>query len=228
MSKSSLLFLIKNVALCSFFVFIFPNITFANDLSDVEKLIEEGDYNKALELTIPLAQNGNLDAQEILVELLWRDLVFGKDMQDIDDLIVHIENKCFKNIECAFSKVWNYIDRTKDGSLSLAELAKFQRTLVKFAYIKSKDKEADVDEVAALNLTTVLLLPITASSVLHSFDYNNNGLLEKTEVLGDTEFADLVGISKKSILNEEKFMELGEKLKSSFDEMSILRFLLRN
>ena len=86
---------------------------------------------------------------------------------------------------------------------------------MKFAYIKSKDKEADVDEVAALNLTTVLLLPITASSVLHSFDYNNNGLLEKTEVLGDTEFADLVGISKKSILNEEKFMELGEKLKSS-------------
>ena len=80
MMKSNLLFLIKNVALCSFFVFIFPNITFANDLSDVKKLIDEGDYNKALELSIPLAQNGNLDAQEILVELLWRDLVFGKDI----------------------------------------------------------------------------------------------------------------------------------------------------
>ena len=38
-------------------------------------------------------------------------------------------------------------------------------------------------------------MPITASSVLNSFDYDNDGLLSKNEVFGDTEFSKLVGIN---------------------------------
>ncbi len=38
------------------------------------------------------------------------------------------------------------------------------------------------------------MLPITASSILHSFDYDDDGLLSENEVLGDTAFAELVGI----------------------------------
>ena len=206
----------------------FPHVAFAENLPQIRQLILEKKYEKALELTIPLAQDGDIEAQELLIELLFRDLVFGKDMRKIDKLISYVENECSKNIACAFLEVWNYIDRSKDGSLSLAELAKFQRSLVRFAYIESKGDETDVGEIAALNLTTVLLLPITASSILHSFDYNNNGLLEKEEVFGDSEFADLVGLSKDSLIDVEKFKDLGEKLRSSFDQMSILRFLMRN
>jgi hypothetical protein len=47
---------------------------------------------------------------------------------------------------------------------------------------------------AVINLTTILLLPITSTSILHSFDYNKNETFQKEEAFGETEFAKLPGV----------------------------------
>ena len=72
----------------------FPHVAFAENLPQIRQLILEKKYEKALVLTIPLAQDGDIEAQELLMELLFRDLVFGKDMREIDKLISYVENEC--------------------------------------------------------------------------------------------------------------------------------------
>jgi hypothetical protein len=68
-----------------------------------------------------------------------------------------------------------------------------------------------------------MLLPITASSILHSFDYNNDGLLSKNEVLGDTEFSNLVGVDINTLATGLNFQSLGEKLQSFMNQIPFLK-----
>ena len=79
----------------------------------------------------------------------------------------------------------------------------------------------EIEEVAAINLTTILLLPITSSSILHSFDYNNNGTLQKEEVFGETEFAKLVGIDAQSLISGVEFQTLGNKINDAIKKLPL-------
>ena len=55
----------------------------------------------------------------------------------------------------------------------------------------------------------------TASSVLHSFDYNNDGLLSKNEVFSETEFAKFVGVDAKTLATGFNVQSLLKQLQDS-------------
>ena len=134
-----------------------------------------------------------------------------------------METFCNRNIKCAFNKVWAYLDITKDGHLSLSEIARFQRNIIKSIAVRQEENVLKTEEVAAINLTSIIFLPIMASSVIHSFDYNNDGLLSKNEVLDDTEFAKLVGVNVNTLATGLNFQSLGKKLKGSLKQIPFLK-----
>ena len=155
-------------------------------------------------------------------ELILQDMIYGSDLRAFETLQKTLETNCKQNIKCAFDKVWAYLDITKDGHLSLSEIARFQRNIVKFAAVHQDQNVLKTEDIAAINLASIIFLPITASSVLHSFDYNNDGLLSKSEVLDDTEFSKLVGVNVNTLATGLDFQSLGEKLK---DSMNLIPFL---
>ena len=169
------------------------------------------------------AKQENSDAQKRYGELVLQDFVYGSDIQKLENLGKSVETLCQHNIKCAFDEVWTYLDISKDNHLSLAEIARFQRNIVKFAAVHQDQNALKVEEIAAINLASIMLLPITASSILHSFDYNNDGLLSKNEVLGDTEFSKLVGVDVNTLATGLDFQSLGEKLQSFMNQIPFLK-----
>ena len=169
------------------------------------------------------AEQGDADAQERYGELVLQAFVYGSAIRRLEDLGTCVETLCKRDIKCAFIKVWAYLDITKDGHLSLSEIARFQRNIVKFAAVHQDQNALETEDIAAINLASIIFLPITASSVLHSFDYNNDGLLSKSEVLDDTEFSKLVGVNVDTLAAGLNFQSLGEKLKDSMNLMPFLK-----
>ncbi|MDG2406537.1 MAG: hypothetical protein P8M25_16855, partial [Paracoccaceae bacterium] len=169
------------------------------------------------------AKQGNADAQERYGELVVEDFVYGSDIQKLEHLSESVETLCKGNIKCAFDEVWAYLDITHDGRLSLAEIARFQRNLVKFVAVHQDENVLEVEEIAAINLASIMVLPLTASSILHSFDYNNDGLLSKNEVLGDTEFSELVGVDTNALATGLDFQSLGEELQNFMTAIPFLK-----
>ena len=94
---------------------------------------------------------------------------------------------------------------------------------MKFAAVHQDQNGLKTEDIAAINLASIIFLPITASSVLHSFDYNNDGLLSKSEVLDDTEFSKLVGVNVDTFSTGLDFKSLGEKLNSSLKQIPFLK-----
>ena len=172
---------------------------------------------EAIRLYTLAAKKGNQIAKDALPNVLLHDFIYGHDVQKMENLSTKIQTICLTNFRCAFDEVWQYLDITKDGNISLAELSKFQRNLVKFAYVENMDEKVKVEEVAAINAISILLLPITSSSILNSFDYNNDGTLQKGEVFGESEFAKLTGIDTKSLITGMDFQVLGNRLNSVLD-----------
>ena len=176
---------------------------------------------EAIRLYTLAAKQGNQIAKDALPNVLLIDFIYGHDVQKMDNLREKILTICSTNFRCAFDEVWQYLDITKDGNISLAELSKFQRNLVKYVYVNQAWNEVvekvKVEDIAAINAISILLLPITSSSILNSFDYNNDGTLQKKEVFGDSEFAKLIGIDTKSLITGMDFQDLGNRLNSVLD-----------
>ena len=189
---------------------------------DMGKGVSEDD-KEAVKWYKLAAEQGNADAQERYGELVLQDFVYGSDIRKLENLGKSVETLCKRNIKCAFIKVWAYLDITKDGHLSLSEIARFQRNIVKFAAVHQDQKVLKTEDIAAINLASIMFLPITASAILHSFDYNNDGLLSKNEVLDDTEFSKLVGVNVNTLATGLDFQSLGEKLKDSMNLMPFLK-----
>ena len=166
--------------------------------------------------------NGHPEAGELYGELLLEDFVYRSDIQAIETLRETVVT-CHRNIKCAFEAVWAYMDLTGDGRLSLAEIARFERMLVKYTAVQQEQPKFEVGEIAAMNIASIILLPITASSILHSFDYDDDGLLSEHEVLGDTAFAELVGIDAESLASGIDFQSLGESLQNSLELLQLLQ-----
>ena len=166
---------------------------------------------------------GGPEAQERYGELVLQDFVYGSDIRKLENLGKSVKTLCKRNLKCTFDKVWAYLDISKDSRLSLAEIARFQRNIVKFAAVHQDQNALKMEEIAAINLASIIFLPITASSVLHSFDYNNDGLLSKDEVFGETEFSKLVGVDVDTLATGLDFQSLGEKLKDSMNQIPFLK-----
>ncbi|MBI36918.1 MAG: hypothetical protein CL568_04975 [Alphaproteobacteria bacterium] len=163
------------------------------------------------------AKQGNDHASERYNKFVLEDIIYKSDVQELENLGESLETECKKDIKCAFIKVWAYIDITKDDRLSVAEIARFQRNIVKFAAAGEGESILKTEDFAAIQLASIIFLPITASSVLNSFDYDNDGLLSKNEVLGDTEFSKLVGINLETFSTGFDFRSLGKKLQDSMN-----------
>ena len=58
---------------------------------------------------------------------------------------------------------------------------------------------------------------------MNSFDYDNDGLLSKNEVFGDTEFSKLVGINIDIFSNGFEFKSLGKKLQDAMEVIPLLK-----
>ena len=90
----------------------------------------------ALSWGMKARSNGVESADKLIGEILINDLVYGSDVQKLRDLSQVLNDECYRDLECAFDKVWKHLDISQDGNLSIAELSKFQRDLVQFAYIE--------------------------------------------------------------------------------------------
>jgi hypothetical protein len=156
-------------------------------------------------------------------ELLLQDFVYGSDIRKLENLGKSVETLCKRDIKCAFDKVWVYLDITKDGRLSLSEIARFQRNILKFSVAHQNKNKLKTEDFAAINLASIIFFPITASSILHSFDYNNDGVLSKKEVFGDTEFSKLVGVDVDTLATGLDFQSLGKKLQDSMGNIPFLK-----
>ena len=86
---------------------------------------------------------------------------------------------------------------------------------------------SDVEREVMLGIQSIsiLLLPITAKAILNSYDYNNDGVLQKEEVLGDTDFAELMGFSTKSVSGNLDFKSLGQRLSTQILNSPLLNLL---
>ena len=145
-------------------------------------------------------------------ELILQDMIYGSDLRAFETLQKTLETNCKQNIKCAFDNVWTYLDISGDDHLSLAEISRFQRNIVKLVAVQQKKK---TEEIAAMNIASIIFFPITASSVLHSFDYNNDGLLSKNEVFSETEFAKFVGVDAKTLATGFNVQSLLKQLQDS-------------
>ena len=145
-------------------------------------------------------------------ELILQDMIYGSDLRAFETLQKTLETNCKQNIKCAFDNVWTYLDISGDDHLSLAEISRFQRNIVKLVAVQQKKK---TEEIAAMNIASIIFFPITASSVLHSFDYNNDGLLSKNEVFSETEFAKFVGVDVKTLATGFNVQSLVKQLQDS-------------
>ena len=145
-------------------------------------------------------------------ELILQDMIYGSDLRAFETLQKTLETNCKQNIKCAFDNVWTYLDISGDDHLSLAEISRFQRNIVKLVAVQQKKK---TEEIAAMNIASIIFFPITASSVLHSFDYNNDGLLSKNEVFSEMEFAKFVGVDAKTLATGFNVQSLLKQLQDS-------------
>lgn len=169
------------------------------------------DIDTALKWYKKSYENGSQKGKDGYENLVIKYFLYANDVKKLNELGDYINSKC-DDFSCIFSNIWTYIDISQDDKISLAEISKFQRGLVKLAAAEQKESEFEIEQFAALNLASIIFLPITASSILHSFDYDNDGLLSRFEVVGDREFASLIGIDLKDMKNKLDFKEMGRDI----------------
>ena len=121
---------------------------------------------------------------------------------------------------CAFQEVWAYADITGDNALTIAELARFQRNLVKFAVSENGEMQS-AEELLALHGALVLILPMGASSVMNSFDYDGDGRLSPEELVGEEDMAVLAGITSAETDEGLDFATLGERLRTAVSSLPL-------
>lgn len=186
-----------------------------NDLSDKEI---------ARDLLHNAAKSGHEPSAALLGEIVLDNLFYKNQVDKMRSLEDRLETECSQNPRCAFETIWDFLDVSGDKNISLAELSKFQRGLVTLAYLEN---ESDVEREVMLGIQSIsiLLLPITAKAILNSYDYNNDGVLQKEEVLGDTDFAELMGFSTKSVSGNLDFKSLGQRLSTQILNSPLLNLL---
>ena len=54
-----------------------------------------------------------------------------------ENLTQAVENEFDIDFACAFDKIWQHLDVSNNGNLSLAEILEFQRGLINLAYLES-------------------------------------------------------------------------------------------
>jgi uncharacterized protein len=166
-------------------------------------------------------QNGNEDAKALYLQLQWKDFIFASDVRALTALVEAVESTCGDDIKCSFEYLWNYIDVTEDRHISLAEIARFQRNIIKYGAAAQETEKLTTEDLAVINLASIMLTPITASAILSSFDYDDDGRLSKKEVTGDSAFVEMLGVDPKGVADEIDFEGLGQRMREMLNQILI-------
>jgi len=183
----------------------------------------ERDIPAAISWAQKAYRNGHVEAKKLYRRLILQDFVYARDVRILKSLVESVKTACVGDfpIKCAFDKLWKYMDVTGDGQVSLAEIARFQRNIVKFVAVTQKSKILKTEEIAAINLASIMLTPITATAVLNSFDYDGDGRLSKNEVLGDMAFAEILGLDATDAAEGIDFESLGQRMRDLLNQMPL-------
>ena len=178
----------------------------------------EGGYDDAKELYDRL----HMIAKD---RLLLQEFVFASDVRTLRSIAESVRTTCTGEyaIKCAFDQLWKYIDVTGDQHLSQAEIARFQRNIVKFVAVEQEDEELKTEDIAAINLASIMLTPVTAAAILGSFDYDNDGQLSKNEVMSDEAFAEMLGLDSDDVGNAIDFESLGQRLRDALNQLPFFK-----
>ena len=117
------------------------------------------------------------------------------------------QSVCSTNQPACATTLFDGVDVTGDGNLSIAEIARLFRVAGYVAAV-SEENGASNDDLAAVLATSLAVAPLMASAIVNSFDYNDSGTVSLTELSQDRSSA-MQGIDPKS----------GDKLGSGLDRM---------
>lgn len=117
------------------------------------------------------------------------------------------QSVCSTNQPACATTLFNGVDVTGDGNLSIAEIARLFRVAGYLAAV-SEENGASNDDLAAVLATSLPVAPLMASAIVNSFDYDDNGTVSLAELSQDRISA-MQGIDPKS----------GDELGSRLDRM---------
>lgn len=103
-----------------------------------------------------------------------------------------VYGKCQSDRQVCAATLFAGADVSNDGKLSTAELARLVRVATYLAAVSS-DEVIDNGELAGAITATIPIAPVLSSAVVHSFDYDNDGVLSLREMTQDrgTLFAEI-------------------------------------
>lgn len=182
------------------------------------------DTQIAKDLLQQAVKSGHEPSKSLLRNVMLDNLVYKNQVDKMHSLEVRLETECEQNPRCAFESIWDFLDVSGDQNISLAELAKFQRMLVTVAYSANQD-DVELEEILGVQSMTVMLFPMISKAIISSYDYNDDGVLSRDEVLGDTDLAELLGFTRQSISSDLDFKSLGQRLLSQTMNSSIMNLL---
>ena len=157
------------------------------------------------------------------------DYLFLNDIRTIDATVQDIQSTCGailgnqERLNCGLDKIWAYVDVSNNGGISLAELSRLQRHIVKYMLHKQNPGGIGTEDKLAANTIGILLMPILASSVLHSYDYDNNGELSRSELVDSPEMGELISGGPANILDGLNFGKLMQRASGAVQMLKILK-----
>ena len=83
------------------------------------------------------------------------------------------------------SKIFGFLDVSKDKELSTAELTRASRILIYFAFLNNKFDPEDREVGFTAYLTTSAVFPTLSKLLMGNFDYDNSGALSLKEIYTD-------------------------------------------
>lgn len=103
-----------------------------------------------------------------------------------------VYGKCQADRQVCAATLFAGADVSNDGKISTAELARLVRVATYLAAV-SGDDVIDNTELAGAITATIPIAPVLSSAVVHSFDYDNDGVLSLQEMTQDrgTLFAEI-------------------------------------
>lgn len=117
------------------------------------------------------------------------------------------QSVCSTNQPACATTLFNGLDVSGDGNLSIAEIARLFRVAGYLAAV-SEENGASNDDLAAVLATSLPVAPLMASAIVNSFDYDDNGTVSLTELSQDRNSA-IQGLEPNT----------GEQLGSKLDRM---------
>ena len=148
-------------------------------------------------------------------------MLFDSDVARVARIIAESKSRCNvsnnkpKAAADCIDYAWSAIDVSGDGLLSLSEIARALRMIAKWsAHEQARNQQAPLDSETKLgiHILGVIFSPLGAKPLLHSYDYDDDGLLSREELFADMEFNAALALSQQSMADAIDMESILEKL----------------